>query len=620
MTTVVSHVSGGGWSAELHGADLRRLEFRGRPVLQRLYVAVRDPTWNTVPARLSAREVTKTAEGFRVELRVDHALGDIRFRWTGSVVAAGDTLTYTLDGAAASDFAFAKIGFNLHHPLGSTIGRTFEASGPEGVTRGRFADDIVAQEWANGRLTALFPAFDALRIGDEEALSFTFSGDLFEMQDHRNWTDANLKTYVTPMSVPLPQNIRAGEAFRQAVTVTVVESAAAPAPRPPPGLGIGGGGGLVPRLGTWCPDVATTPMTEAREALAPTWSPAFLRVDVDLGAPDWRSRLGEALSLGDQWGCEIELGAQVPLDGASPAAVAALLRDFAAALGDAEVPPPARIVVVPHTLVYDNLGGTLGTDLLRVLGGGDGRVAGVPLVPGSEQTFADINRDWPTPGWPGIAYAISPAVHADDDLSLLENASAQGSTVDTVRRRWDGIPVHVGPVTLRTRTGPYPSPNPATDRPGGDRRMRSPFAAAWTLASIASLAYSGVTTVSYYDVWGRGGLVSPAESEPADAAVLSPAVHVLADVTALAGATLRAVSGVDPERLAALAVEAGGTVRLLIANLGVDDVVLDIVDGLEIRGSSFLDPADGSTAAGRTIRLAPLAYGRIDLRLTDSAS
>jgi hypothetical protein len=615
----MSEVAGGGWRAELHGADLRRLEFRGRPVLQRLYVAVRDPAWNTIPARLLTRDVVESPHGFRVALTVDHTLDDIRFRWSGSIVADGPTLTYALDGAAASDFAFAKIGFNLHHPLASTIGRTFEASGPEGVTRGLFADDIVAQEWADGRLTALFPAFDRLRIGDDEALVFAFSGDLFEMQDHRNWTDANLKTYVTPMSVPLPQRMRAGGAYRQSVAVTVVESVAAPAPAPPPGLGIGGGAGLVPRLGTWCPDVATTPMGEAREALAHIWSPAFLRVDIDLGSPGWRSRLDEALALGNQWGCQIELGAQVPVAAASADVVTGLLREFAAALANTRQPAPVRIVAVPHTPVYDNLGGTLDTDLLRVLGGVDGRVAGIPVIPGSEQTFADVNRDWPAPGWPGIAYAISPAVHADDDRSLLENASAQGATVATVRRRFDGIPVHVGPVTLRTRTGPYPSPDPATDRPGGDRRMRERFAAAWTLASIASLAYSGVTTVSYFDVWGRGGLVSPAGPRHPGRAHLSSAIDVLADLAAFAGATLRRVTGVDPERVAALAVETDDGVRLLIANLDDDTVAFHIADGVEVCATTFLDPADGSTAAGREIRLGPLAYGRIDLRVATGA-
>lgn len=588
-------------------------------MLQRLYVAVRDPAWNTIPARVLSREVVETAEGFRIGLTVDHALGDIRFRWTGSVVADGPTLTYSLDGAASSDFEFAKIGFNLHHPLASTIGRSFEASGPEGVTRGRFADEIVAQEWSDGRLTALFPAFDSLRIGDDEALLFAFSGDLFEMQDHRNWTDANLKTYVTPMSVPLPQSIRTGEAYQQSVTVTVVDSGEARATSPHRELGIGGIAGPVPLLGTWCPDVATTPMEDARAALVGAWAPAFLRVDVELGATGWRSRLEESLSLRQKWGCDVELGAQVPAVGVSDAATADLLGELAAVLADSQQPAPARVVVVPHSPVYDNLGGTLDTDLLRVLGGDDGRVAGIPVIPGSEQTFADINRDWPAPGWPGIAYAISPAVHADDDRSLLENASAQGSTVATVRSRFDAIPVHVGPVTLRTRAGPYPSPDPATDRSGGDRRMRDPLAAAWTLASIASLAYSGATTVSYFDVWGRGGLVSPPGGEHVDPNRLSPAVQVLADVADLAGATLRRVTGVDPERIAALAIETEHGVRLLIANLDDEAVALHIAGGVEIGATTFLDPAGGSTAAGREIRLGRLAYGRIDLRVATGA-
>ena len=38
-----------------------------------------------------------------------------------------------------------------------------------------------------------------------------FAGDIFEMEDQRNWTDASFKTYCRPLSLPRPYRIKAGE-------------------------------------------------------------------------------------------------------------------------------------------------------------------------------------------------------------------------------------------------------------------------------------------------------------------------------------------------------------------------------------------------------------------------
>ena len=43
-------------------------------------------------------------------------------------------------------------------------------------------------------------------------------GDTFEMEDHRNWTDASFKTYVRPLALPWPYTLPAGEAVKQSVS------------------------------------------------------------------------------------------------------------------------------------------------------------------------------------------------------------------------------------------------------------------------------------------------------------------------------------------------------------------------------------------------------------------
>src|SRR5260370_2077527 len=113
------------------------------------------------------------------------------------------------------------MGFNLQHALAQAVGRPYEAKTPGGDIRGVLPAIVDTQRLIDGRLTAIFPEYDRLTLHPTEdvRVEFTFDGDLFEMQDHRNWTDANYKSYGTPLSVPWPMDAAPGQAFYQKVTV-----------------------------------------------------------------------------------------------------------------------------------------------------------------------------------------------------------------------------------------------------------------------------------------------------------------------------------------------------------------------------------------------------------------
>ena len=50
-------------------------------------------------------------------------------------------------------------------------------------------------------------------------MELRFGGELFEMEDQRNWTDASYKTYCTPLHLPYPVELAAGERVIQSVTL-----------------------------------------------------------------------------------------------------------------------------------------------------------------------------------------------------------------------------------------------------------------------------------------------------------------------------------------------------------------------------------------------------------------
>ena len=51
--------------------------------------------------------------------------------------------------------------------------------------------------------------------------SLDFSGDVFETEDQRNWTDASFKTYCTPLGIPYPVKLKSGEKIIQKVVLRV---------------------------------------------------------------------------------------------------------------------------------------------------------------------------------------------------------------------------------------------------------------------------------------------------------------------------------------------------------------------------------------------------------------
>ncbi len=234
----------GAVTAALDGPDLRDLRLHGRELAQRIYVAVRDEGWGTVPGVLSDLEVEQDDDSFLVTFTSRHRQGPIDFEWTARFSGDADgSISCSMDGVAHSAFRYAKIGFNVHHPLLESVGRRYRAATLDGELVGRIERQIEPQRVVDGTLTAMFPPYSELAIeyGEGQEVVFSFAGDLFEMQDHRNWSDGNFKSYGTPLSVPWPMDAVPGQRIRQRVLVRPEGVVGAAGER--------GAGGRAPRRG-----------------------------------------------------------------------------------------------------------------------------------------------------------------------------------------------------------------------------------------------------------------------------------------------------------------------------------------------------------------------------------
>ena len=133
------------------------------------------------------------------------------------------------------------------------------------------------------------PRFDRLEVELPPGgrLLLEFEGDLWETEDHRNWTDANFKTYSTPIALGPPAPLQAGQQLRQRLVVTPLRrSVRGHRARPRPALGRSADGhqgaadrprrhrdGYVP--------------ADREVAMLTGLAPRHLRVEVRLDRDDW---------------------------------------------------------------------------------------------------------------------------------------------------------------------------------------------------------------------------------------------------------------------------------------------------------------------------------------------
>ena len=524
---------------------LRYLRYGDREILRGLYAAVRDKTWGTVAPRVSNVVTEARADSFRLTFDVDNVEGDIDFGWRGVITgSAKGTIRFEFNGRARSTFLKNRLGFAVLHPIRECAGRpcTIEKAG--GIKESGTFPDAISPHQPFLDLTAV-----SHQVVPGVMAEVRFEGDLFEMEDHRNWTDGNFKTYCTPLARPYPVELQRGQEVKQAVTITLTGTGSTPiSGSGPRELLIDAGPSKPLRLRSIGLGYAADqpPLTGAEAARLGVLRPSHLRVDVTMSDPGWRKALAEASRY-------------------APVEVAVLdgdVREIASQV------PTARIA---RWLLFDE----------KLAAAARPYVRGASLVIGTNKYFAELNRGRPQPLMlDGACYSINPQVHAFDNQSLVENLESQGDTVRTAHRFRAGKPVHVTPVTLRPRFNPPAKDATESVVPGRlpsriDARQMSLFGAAWTLGSIKYLAESNAASITYYQTHGWAGVMETAAGPPAPGLFPSipgavfPLYHILADAAEFSGGFVQPLMSSDPLQTCALALESPTKRkrRILIANL-----------------------------------------------------
>lgn len=545
---------------------LRYLKLGDTEILRGLYVAVRDHNWGTVTPQVDNVVVESSAEGFSVRFDVSCIDGGIDFFWRGHIT--GDekgTVTYEMDGKARSDFRRNRIGFCvLHAPSACAGDRCVIEKADGAIEEGRFPNAISPHQ----------PFKDMKSITHEVAkgvnAQVAFEGDVFEMEDQRNWTDASYKTYCTPLAIPFPVDLKTGDKVKQTVTISlegdvgdsateednsvvIFEATGAEAVRLPE-LGVG--------MASHGQDLSDTELARLK-----VLNLSHLRVDLHLSANDWRMVLKRAVSQVDVLDAKLEVAIFVT-DQA---------QDELAALSTAlsEIRPRVARWFVFHEHEKSTTAGwvKLARNVLKQYD------THPPVGAGTNAYFTELNRERPPiEDIECVAYSINPQVHAFDNASLAETLEAQSWTVASARKFVGKLPISISPVTLKARfnpnaTGPAPEVEAGTLPSQVDPRQMSLFAAGWTLGSLKYLSEAGIRSATYFETSGWRGVQETAQGSgepelfPAKPESVFPLFHVLAYFGGVKGGEIVPSVSRDTLRVEGAILRKGDWVRFLLANL-----------------------------------------------------
>ncbi len=545
--------------------DLRTIRLGSREVLRRVYVAVRDHNWNTIPATLSNVRISQNEQSFEIGYTATHTEGDICFSWDAVITGAPDgKITFAMDGAACSTFMRNRIGFCVLHPMDECAGQLCRVTHTDGrVTESRFpwfisphqpfkeirtiAHQVTPAVWAHVRM----------------------EGEVFEMEDQRNWTDASFKTYSTPLSLPFPVRIDEGTPVRQSVTLHLegatreqdTEEIAKP-----PALTLGG------VIRDQLPPIGLG-MSSRSDDLSPKAVDALHKLElahlrVDLSGEDVASDLARADEQATTLGIGLEIG--IPLARLNEERLGQLIKALSGLSSS----------VTRYLLFNDGLDASEAQRTLSDVHPSLKRVSpSAQFAVGSNAYFTELNRNRPPLDHAdALCYSLNPQVHAFDNLSLVETLPAQAVTVESAQQIGRGRGIVVSPITLRPRFNPNATAEEQSAEPGElpdavDPRQMSLFGAGWTLGSLKYLmGHPGVDSLTYYETVGWRGVMGHPQGSPSpkfvsQAEEVFPLYHVLRWVAQHRSAAIRALCSDAPQLVEGLALEEDDTLYVSVANL-----------------------------------------------------
>ncbi|MEO1018975.1 MAG: hypothetical protein AAFY56_14970 [Pseudomonadota bacterium] len=596
-TEAVMLFEAGTVSLELHGGAVRYIRYAGHEAIRGVDYLVRDDSWRTPPADLQIVEREQSGESFRIVLDGEVKQDEIHYRYRLQITGDGDGhIEISADAEAHSSFLTNRTGFVVLHPIVGVAGRPVTVTHKDGSTSETTFPDLISP----GQ-----PIFDIRALRHEVAPGLFVNcrmeaqlphdpETIYEMEDQRNWTDASYKTYVGSLLDPWPYRIEAGQKIAQRVVLTFESDVATHHAAAGSSLDVTIGEkdeGKVPDIGLGLMPQYRSSL-KMKDHVARALRPQFLTFYAECDDTGFVDAIADYQALAEAYGTQTQLELVLP-EGESPEM---LLRTAAEVCEKARF-EPTRVIVCPRAYLKSTQ--PVGPwpevyDLAHIHNKAREAFPRAEILGGMLSYFTELNRKRPHIATvDAVSCTTTPIVHAADDQSVMETLETLPAVVSSMQAIAAGKPLHLGPSAIGMRHNPYgaaTADNPNNERIAmveNDPRQCGLFAGAWTVGYAAAVADSqAVRTLCLNHLAGPAG-VSGDDGE------IYPVFHVMKALCAAGGAA-RIPLSIAGTAVAGLAWRDGGSISLLLTNLGPEPTTLTLNRAVRAR---ILDTTSFDTAS-----------------------
>ena len=475
---------------------LRYISVGKTELIRMIYSAVRGKNWLTVNPKIENENIEIKEDSFRITMVCNYSEGEISF--SASYIIEGNpdsTLTFTLDGNALESFEKNRIGLCVLHPLDGCVGNSCIIGHSDGsIEQSSFPEEISPQQ--------VFMDIRSMTWQVNKAhCSIDFEGDIFETEDHRNWTDSSFKTYSTPLSIPYPVRIEKGTRIFQKVKFryegsddndydrnekTIVELFPEESYR-------------LPSIGI-CQSGRSNPLSISEIKVIRALRFDHYRVDLHLYKSGWQFKAEQGCQESFDFGYSLELA--LFFDDHTLQQINNFMDWYSR----------RKLPVSSILLFHKSLPTTpdkLAREIIPILRGVN---PDVKIITGTNANFAQLNRNIPgETGNDSICYSIHPQEHASDNCTLVENLEAQEDTIKSAKKLAGDKDIVISPVTIKRRFNANASfvelPQSGKEiHPQVDSRLMSLLGACWTAGSLKYICENRVQSVTYYETVGERGI------------------------------------------------------------------------------------------------------------------
>ena len=613
----------GALTADLVAGGLRTIRYRGHEVLRAIAYVVRDKDWGTYHPAITDFSCRQGVDDFTVTFRA-RCTGvepsqelEYETRITGK---ASGQITFDVTAEPRTPFLTARCGFAILHPLEGVVGQPAVIEHVDGSREHAAFPDLIAPMQPFKEIRAI-----EHQVAPGVTARCLMTGDVFEMEDQRNWSDASYKTYVRPLALPWPYVMESGVRNHQSVELLITDSSvrtdqeAANADAPIE-VEIGEPDGTFPQIG-----VAVHPREIATILAHPSvlerLQPQLLLFHFDPIAGHGLEHLagfGEIARIAGNSQCALELVLPAQRN------IKEELREIAAMASEVNLKLSA-VLVSPAVDRKSTLPGSEWPPcppLAEIYQAAREAFPGAAIGGGMLTYFTELNRKRPPVEFLDfVSHCTCPIVHAADDLSVMQTLEAMPSITRSARAiMGSDKPYWIGPSTIGMRQNPYGSrvmDNPENRRitmTDHDPRQTSLFAGAWMIGYAASTAGAHLQVLTVGSVTGALGLTSVSAGEM----VYHPAFSTAQGLSAIGGRPRYRCRSSRPDTIAAVAgTDRDGNRLAWIANLTGQNQTVSLAGDVTVSQTLVLDEesfAKPSVVAGsRDIELRPYAVACMTL-------